>query len=318
MTFAKKKGDGMIVLEQKPDLEIRSEGEADLVVEPADISFHDLAAGSVMIRVKIHNEGDGRSRPTFLRLESAPLGAFVPWRPLAVLPVPALEPGESLELSREVPRLRPPALGSFDRLPPTTLLTAVNAAPDEPSRPATGLTTMLDLLRGRDAARPNNKSAAGTEPALAPDLWDLVGREQPHWAGNINVFIGARAVERHLARALRIYPGRPNLAVFLVGERGLRDAYAFDVSGLAPEWQAVLYDATNARTLAAGSVGTPVPETQWVEGAGALMMMLAVRPPAGCAQGRVAVQVRRRSDEKTAVVEFDLDPAAQGAGCYAM
>lgn len=311
----------MTVLEQeRPELAVRFPHQPEFAIEPGDISFHDLAGGSVLVRVKIRNDGAVRSQPTVLRLESAPLGAFVPWQPLAALPVPALEPGQSLELTREVPRPQPVALGSFDRVPPSTILTAVSAASDEPAPPPPGaaMATMLDLLRGRPAARTGNRDAQRPGTTLAPDLWDLVGREQPHWAGNINVFVGARAVERHLAKALRIYPGRSNLALFLVGGLGRPDAYAFEIVGLAPDWKAALYDLTTAKTLVVGPANAAIPETQWVHGAGAMMITLAVRPPAGCAQGRVAVHVTRRSDQQTAVVEFNLDPAAQGAGCYAI
>jgi hypothetical protein len=157
---------------------------------------------------------------------------------------------------------------------------------------------------------------AATTGSLAPDLWELLGRGQPHWAGNINVFIGSRAVERHLARALRVYPGRPNLAMFLVGGQGKRDAYAFDIVGLTPDWQAALFDMTNARTLLVGAADPPIQETRWVEASGCLMIMMVTRPPADCQKGNVEVHVTRQSCQKTAVVEFNLDPTAQGTGCY--
>lgn len=311
------KGDAMsnIVLEKEPELEIRSGYEAELVVEPADISFQDVAGGLVRIRVNIRNEGGHCSSPTVLRLESAPLGAFVPWRPLAVLPVPAIEPGESRAVSYEAVRPRPASLGGFDRIPPARLLTAVNA-PDESRQPGARLAATLDLLRRQTTARLANRSVVNQGPSLSPDFWDLLGRGQPHWAGNLNVFVGARAVERHQARALRVYSGRPNLAMFAVGEAGRSDAYAFDLVGLTPDWKAALHDVTHARTLLVGASDTPIRETQWVEADGGLMIMLAVRPPAGCEEGNLEVRVTRRSCQKTAVVEFDLDPESQGAGCY--
>ena len=221
----------MIVLENKPELKVRSEFEAELVVGPADISFQNLTAGTVIVRVTVRNESRQRSKPAIMRLESAPLGAFVPWRPLAVLPMPALEPGEAREISVEVSKPHPQPLGSFDRVPPTTLLTAVNSSPDETPQPRTGVARLLDLLRRRDTVK--NRDGLNKRPSLAPDLWELVGRDQPHWAGNINVFIGSKAVERHVAKALRIYPARYNLAMFVVGS-GKRDAYAFDIMGRAP------------------------------------------------------------------------------------
>jgi hypothetical protein len=150
---------------------------------------------------------------------------------------------------------------------------------------------------------------------LAPDLWDFVGRDQLHWAGNVNVFIGKTPVERHRAKALRVYPGRTNLAMFIVGGEK-PDAYAFEIVGLNPDWKAVLYNATNRQTLVVQSSDQPIEEMQWVEAAGKLMIMLATRPPAGCQEGNVEVHVTRRSCQTSAVVEFDLDPAAQGPGCY--
>ena len=303
----------MIAVERQPGIEIRSEDE--LVVEATDISFQDLDGESVKILVKIRNDGEHRSRATLMKLESAPLGAFVPWQPLAVMAVPPIEAGESSELSLDVKRPHPAPLGDFDQVPPTRLL-AVVGSPDEPSPRRSGFAAMLDLLRQIHTGRPPAAGFAATTGSLSPDLWDLLGRGHPHWAGNINIFVGTRAVERHLAKALRVYPGRPNLAMFVVGGRGKRDAYAFDIVGLSPEWGAALFDMTSARTLLVGASDTPIQETQWVETDGALMIMLLTRPPAGCEQGNVEVRVTRRSCQKTAVVEFNLDPAAQGAGCY--
>jgi hypothetical protein len=305
----------MIVMEKEQELEIRSAYEAELVVESTDISFQDLDEKSVRIRVKIRNESDRMSKRTFLRLESAPLGAFVPWRPLAVLSVPPMEPGASRELSIDAKRAHSAPLGNFDRIPPTRLLAAVSS-PDGPSRRKNGIGAMLDLLGRQDTGRSAPASSATTTGFLAPDLWEVAGRGQPHWAGNINVFVGTRAVERHLAKALRVYPGRPNLAMFIVGGRGKRDAYAFDIAGLTPDWKAALYDVTNARTLLVGASDRPIQETRWVEAPGSLMIMMVTNPPAGCREGNVEVHVTRRSCQKTAVVEFNLHPTAQGTGCY--
>lgn len=298
----------MIAVENAVETDLRSRSEADLVVEPSDISFHDLTRDTVMIHVRVRNDGERRSSPTVMRLESAPFGAFVSWSPLATLPVPPLEPGESKVLSTEAVRPHPAALGDFDRVPPRRVLTALNAAPAEaPRQRAGGFAALLPWFQ--------RKGAKG--PALPADLWELFGREQPHWAGNINVFVGQRAVERHVARALRIFAGRTNLAMFVVGSSGKRDAYAFNLVGVAPDWKAGLYNATNAKTLVVDSNDTPVREKQWVDAdAGLMLVMLAVRPPLVCEDGNVQVHVTRRSCQKTAVVEFNLNPAAQGPGCY--
>src|SRR5437899_13074334 len=169
----------MIVLEKSPETSVFSTYEAELRVERTDISFGDVAGDRVRIRVNVHNEGLGRSRPTTMRLESAPFGAFVPWRPLAVLPVPALEPGESLELSTDVPRPRPAPLGVFDRIPPRRLLTAVSS-PDQPSAGSgNAVLALLNFVRrGQVLRNPGTRPATRTA-LLPPDLMELAGRGQP-------------------------------------------------------------------------------------------------------------------------------------------
>jgi hypothetical protein len=301
----------MMMLEKTSE---RVRGE--LLVERTGISFHDLAGDRVRISVVVHNAGEQRSAPTPMRLESAPLGAFVPWRPLAQLVVPALQPGESRELSAEVKRPRPTPLGNFNRIPPKKLITAVNS-PDQPSsQPGVGIMGLLNFLRrGQQPGGLSGKDLSGGS-SLAPDLWDLLSRGQPHWAGNINVFVGARAVERHLARALRVYPGRTNLAMFLVGGPGRHEGYAFELVGLDSDWKAALHDVRNNRSLTIAPQDVPIQESEWVESDGGLVVMLATYPPAGCETGNLEVHVTRRSTGKTAIVEFGLDPRAQGTGCY--
>ncbi len=305
----------MTAVENAPELDIRSYRKAELIVCPSDITFHDLSPNTIEIRVEVRNEGERRSSPTLMRLESAPFGAFVPSRPLAVVPVPSLDQGEARVVRVEATRPHPKPLGYFDGVPPISVLTALSASPDDPApQPASGFAALLNLIR-----RPGTSTPAGqntvTQPSLPPDLWEFCGREQPHWAGNVNVFVGDCAVERHRARALRIYAGRTNLAMFIVGGPGERDAYAFNLVGLAPDWNAALYDGTNARTIRMGASDTPIQEGLWKE-ARMMVVLLAMRPPVGCKNGTLAVHVTRRSSGKSAVVEFDLDPTAQGPGCY--
>lgn len=298
-----------------PELKTRSGQKAELRVEPTDISFHDLAGDKVRIQVTVRNAGDGRSLPTTMRLESAPLGAFVPWQPLTRLHVPALEPGESIKLSTEVSRPRPAPIGDFNRIPPKRLLTTVNAPDQSSPQSGSSLLAMLGRFRGRRTdGRPTAPSVGKT--LLAPDLWDLVGQGQEHWAGNINVFVGSAPVERHLARALRVYPGRINLAMFVVGSPRKPDAYSFQLVGLAEDWKASLHDATNGRSLLVNPAEAAIEEEKWLEAAGNLLVILAARPPEYCQTGNLQVHVTQRSCRKTAVVEFDLDPTAQGAGCF--
>jgi hypothetical protein len=313
----------MVVMEKTAGLKSPSGyeiafGEAELSVERTDIAFHDVPGDKVRIQVTVRNIGSTRSEPTPMRLESAPFGAFVSWTPLARLQVPALEPGESRTLSIDVARPRPTPLGDFNRVPPKKLLTAVNApgnAPEQPAaQPGTRVAAMLNLLLRRRNGLANRALTGRT--SLAPDLWDMVGRSQPHWAGNINVFIGREPVERHMAQALRIYPGRTNMAMFLVGERGKWDAFAFELVGLNPDWKAMLYDATTNKSLVTNPADIPIEELQSVESNTGLMVMLATQPPADCKTGSLEVHVTRRSCGKTAVVEFSMDSAAKGPGCY--
>jgi hypothetical protein len=305
----------MMVMENEPELDVRSECKAELRVDRTDISFHNLDENTVRVEVKIHNAGDGRSRPTPLRIESAPLGAFVPWQPLTRLLVPPLDPGESRVLSVDVARPRPIPLGDFDRVPPNRLLTAVSS-PDEPVRPAARtFVDIFNLVRRGQSAPASGRETTG-KGTLAPDLLDMMRRGHPHWAGNINVFIGTQAVERHRAKALRIYPGRTNMAMFIVGQRGRPDAYAFDLVGLAPDWKAVLYAVNDQSNFLVDSSNVPIEHKQWLESRGGMMVMLATHPPAGCETGSLEVHVTRRSCGKEAIVEFDLDPSAQGTGCY--
>ncbi len=58
---------------------------ASLIVERADIQFSDISPGRVAVAVLVRNDGDEPSAPTAAVLSAAPLGAFVPWRPLAVV-----------------------------------------------------------------------------------------------------------------------------------------------------------------------------------------------------------------------------------------
>lgn len=333
---------------RKIDIHSAISPKSELRVEREDILFEDVPGGLVLIRVAVLNDGELVSKPTSMRLESAPLGAFVPWRPLAILPVPAIEPGESKEVSLDVVRPRPVKLGDFDRIPPSRLLTAVSA-PDDSSR-RSSMWDSVDAIRRHlrqqqveraEASAPD--AAPGQNPApslfemfrrqmahrakaanqagqaflpLAPDVMDLAGRSHPHWAGNLNVFVNAQPVERHRAQALRVYPGRLNMAMFIVGGPKKRDAYSFQLSGHSQDWRAFLVGATNFPRLRIDPSTRSIPQNQWIEADGMLMVVLGVTPPPVCEEGNIEVRVTRRSCRETAVVEFNLDPAAKGAGCY--
>jgi hypothetical protein len=126
------------------------------------------------------------------------------------------------------------------------------------------------------------------------------------------VWIGAEAVERHRAPRLRIHAGRANLVAFCVGDRP--DAYAFRAEGAAADWGLALYDWASGASLKCSR--EPGKEPRWHAVPGLSWVLLVLRPPRDCSRGEVLVHVTQRSSEKTAVVEFDLDPTAAGPGCY--
>jgi hypothetical protein len=136
-----------------------------------------------------------------------------------------------------------------------------------------------------------------------------------YWAGNLNVFVGGKDVERHMARALRILPERTNVAMFVVG--GGPDSYRFDLVGLGPDWNAVIIDPMNAASLSRGiSRGTAIEPGSWLSLRSNSLLFLALRPPSQCSAGEVEVHVTQRSTRKTAVVEFSFDSRSLGPGCY--
>ncbi|HEY1861926.1 MAG TPA: hypothetical protein VGG61_16310 [Gemmataceae bacterium] len=285
---------------------------AMLQVEASDINFFNSAPDRVNLEITLWNAGAGFSRPTQAFVMAAPLGAFVPWRPLAFLPLPALAPGQSYTLQTEVVRAASAPLGPPDRVPPQRLLTALGSEDDRTPQAGSPLAwwprRSLQSLLGRPRG--------ATNLGLPGDLFELMGRSNPHFAGNFNVFVGGKAVERHLAQAIRIYPGRMNMAMFVVGARG-QDSYAFQLDGDGADWDARLYDMTDRSTLAlAVSRADALAEKEWIKVVHTRIMMLAINPPQGCGRGKVDVSVEQRSTGKTAVVEFSLDPAAAGPGCF--
>jgi hypothetical protein len=188
----------------------------------------------------------------------------------------------------EVKYKLPVALGGADKIPPRRLLTAL------------------------DQEEPDN-SGGGFAPAS--DLMSLIGRGGVHWAGNLNLFFPGKEVERHMAQALRVYPGRVNMAMFIVGDP-VRDAYRFRLSGEAAEWDARLVDGLHDRPIASGIESDEgLPEDTWHRLASGLIL-LALRPPEDAEAGAVNVHVQQQSTGKEAIVEFTLDPDADGPGCY--
>ncbi len=286
-----------------------------LVVQREDIQFADDGAGWVTIRVRVRNEGDLPSRPTRLKIEAAPLGAFVPGRRIAVLDVPSVALGSAVELRTRArrPRVRP--LGDLRNTRPEDLLGAL-ANPDPPRRRLRGW--LGPWWRKQPLAPPKEKdrdAPGDVAPLLPPDPLSLVECGAPHWAGNINVFIGKRSVERHRATSLRVYPGRKNIAIFEVGSGP--DAYAFAFRGPGAMWAPRLLPS-GFRCIDFPWSGVPVEPGTWVNVPGTTLVLLTMVPPHECRQGELHVHVTQRSSGKEAVVEFSLDPHAAGPGCYVL
>lgn len=282
----------LVLMPQEARLLRQDVGE-QLVVRREDIRFCDDGSGWVNISVTVRNGGEGPSRPTRMRIDAAPLGAFVPGRRIGVLPVPSLAPGLAVEFRTRAWRGRVRPLGSPRRIKPHDLLTAI-ADPDPPRR-----RWPTRLLR--------------TSPRLPPDPLGLLGCGGRYWAGNIDVFIGDQAIERHRAEALRIYPGRENVAMFFVGSRP--DRYLFHFGGVGATWspRISLFTLMDADSF---SGGTWIEPGRWVTLPGTALARLQLFPPQECQQGELYVYVIQGSTGKEAVVEFSLDPRAKGPGCY--
>lgn len=273
----------------------------DLRVSRAGIRFFGVNRYVVAVNIEVMNDADVPSAPTRLEIQAAPLGAFVPWRPLATIAVPSLAPRARRHFGVHASAPRPRPLGNPGGVRPRDLLTAFGLADEPPDQ---------RRQRGRSAAPP-----IATPLTLPADLMDLLGRETPHWAGNINVLVNRTDVERHMAQALRIYPGRLNMACFFVGAPRSSDAYAFQLRGLGADWQAKLFDMTAGESLVVGD-GDAVQAGEWIECQGTRVMGLVLRVPRQCEAGTVSVHVLQRSTGREAVVEFSLDPEAAGTGCY--
>lgn len=264
-----------------------------------DIDFFNVSPERIAVQIRVTNAGDEPSAAARVAVQAAPFGAFVPWRPLTMLTLPPLAPGQVVYLRTVASVVRRAPLGSADRLPPRALLTALDLADEPPPQP------------GRQRGAVQTRA-----PVMPPDLMQLLLQETPHWIGNLNVLVGKTDVERHQALALRVYPGRLNMAWFIVGSGG-RDAYAFRLEGCGNDWDAKLFNMTSRETLVLNVAdNAAITPERWIPSNGTQIMMLALRPPHGCGAGKIEVHVSQQSDGRTAVVEFSLDPKAAGRGCY--
>lgn len=281
-------------------------------LQRTDIKFWNLDAGRIRVGITLHNPSDQPTEATQICIATAPLGAFVPWRPLASLQIPVLAPGESREVATVAEYIRPQSLGQPSQVTPDALKTAVATA----EHGGQSRQSLLEFIRARLLSDRSLPPVRGVESVfLARDPLHALEYGSVYWAGNLNVFIGRQSVERHRAAALRVYRECENRAVFFVGEG--YDAYSFRIAGDVEDWEPELINLSSCPHLAVAREDADlIHEGEWCVTHDQLVVGLTMWPPATCRDGALVVDVTQHSTGKTVQVEFDLSPRAQGAGCY--
>jgi hypothetical protein len=259
-----------------------------MTVERGDIMFGDVSPGKVLITVTVRNQGRVTSPPSPMFVQAAPLGAFVPWRPLAELRVPPIEPGRQRTVSFVAERSRHEPLGDPGVVEPARFLRAAT--------------------RGSMMRRYRNASRVRLHGRLPVDLLELLQLGSIFWAGNINVFLGGREVERHFARQLCLNPSQPSLADFILGAGP--DSYRFHVERKPQELEVALFDVTSQRRLGIDlSRSERVPEESWWHVPGTRVLFLTVD---STEESEVAVEIHvdQKSTGKSAVIELGFEASA--------
>jgi hypothetical protein len=275
---------------------------SDLRIDRTGIRFWNSSPDTVTIEFSVRNTGAGRSSPTEALIQAAPLGAFVAWRDLGRIAVPALEPGQEVVLQARAGCNPPPATTS----PPTS------ARPQRLERAR--LRTARDILDRRGTGAISDPVSLGTLPA---DPMRALMHGSVHWAGNLNIFVGRQPTERHMARKLGVQPGRANMALFIVGTGS--DAYRFRLEGEGAAWDARLHSGFIPSPAQRDKENNPpVRLGEWFQVSAPTPMMLAFKPPEECREGSLDVHVEQQSTGREAIVEFGFDPNAEGPGCYAV
>ena len=141
-----------------------------------------------------------------------------------------------------------------------------------------------------------------------------------HWIGNINVLIGEKDVERHMAQAFRIYPGAANRCVFFLGDKA-DDSYGFELKGPGAGWVTNLSRLEGPWGCGYFAGGNECPGKQiqpgdWLGVEPGGQIGVEISPPGDATEGGLSIEVCRKSDKRGAVVEFDFSESAAGTGCY--
>jgi hypothetical protein len=162
------------------------------------ITWATIAPGLVEIRIDLHNDADRPTEPAELVIETAGLGAFVPFRPMTRIAVGALEPGGRRRVQTVVGRA---------------------ALPGQP----------LALRSMAEALRPMLEAT--------PEFIDLFHEAQWAGNLNVYFDRRPdRAVEVHRALDLRVTAGRP--VAFMVDLPGDSVGYRVDVRTSDLSWTA--------------------------------------------------------------------------------
>ena len=322
-----------------------------LLVEREDICFFNVAADRLRIEVKVQNGSDTASNPEPMMLQFAAFGAFVPWTPLQLLQVPRIRPGGSALVSTEVVICEDGTLlaedgGAYseDRKRYQDALRTIQD--DEQLKTMSAWQVVARKVRNqlaenrglghgsRDTSLPEVEELFGLEPTEMP-RGDLHQGRSVYWVGNINVLMGGIDVERHEARAFRIYPGKINRSWFFLGGHP-RCSTSFEILGAAEGWSTRLYDSHHFSSLSPREFREQV---KWSEGLemetypGELiepgkwarqglnpMIAVEICPPEDATSGALAIQVLQQSPcggkVREAVVEFDFSESAVGPGCH--
>jgi hypothetical protein len=172
-----------------------------------------IGGAPLEIRLAFENPGTVRTAPATARVEVAAFGAFLPWRPLTAVSVPAIPPGGRIVLTA----------------------TAQGDLPDREN--AADLVAQMD-----NAESANDIMSLMAKVLRAAFAWkdvDQLNMNPIHFVGNLNVFVSRRkTVERHQQRAIGLRPGHSNFTMFAVGD-GKHDVYSLRLEA-EPGWDVQL------------------------------------------------------------------------------
>ena len=342
-----------------------------LAVRREDICFYNVAADRLRIEVTVQNRSDTPSNSGPMLLQFAAFGAFVPWTPLQLLQVPRIRPGGSRLVSTEVVVCEDGTLvakdgGAFpeDRERYRAALRTIQD--DDQLKTMSAWQVVARKVRDQLAENRVNRMGIQREAvrkaqeqanenrvqrlrpwtasqAEVEEMFDLESEEKPrvdlhqgrsvHWVGNINVLMDGIDVERHEARAFRIYPEKVNRSWFFLGG-DQRDFTSLEIRAPDEGWSTRLYntkprwslmDIEELRGFTTGLEmetypGELIEPGEWARLGMAPIVAVEICPPEDATSGTLEIQVLQKSpcseEVRKAVVEFDFSESAVGPGCH--